>query len=80
MAAVTGQGDATITEGPPAQSLVVQIRGRDWFLLPLGAALLAFILIEKVNKSRGRALNRCLALAGALQWIFGILFVAGALL
>ena len=24
MAAVTGQGDATVTEGPPAQSLVVQ--------------------------------------------------------
>jgi 1,4-dihydroxy-2-naphthoate octaprenyltransferase len=63
-----------------AQSLVVQWRGRDTFLLPLAAALPALILIGRVSRSHGRELNRCLGLAGALQWAFGLLFVVGALL
>jgi 1,4-dihydroxy-2-naphthoate octaprenyltransferase len=60
-----------------AQMFVAEIRGRDWLLLPLAIAPLAFALISRVRTSRGRELNRCLAMAGALQWIFGILFVVG---
>jgi hypothetical protein len=33
-----------------------------------------------VWRSRGRELNRCLGMAGALQWSFGLLFVTGCLL
>jgi 1,4-dihydroxy-2-naphthoate polyprenyltransferase len=60
---------------------VAQIRHRDWLLLPLAAFPMALALINKtINKTKkavGRELNRCLALAGAMQWIFGILFVIG---
>lgn len=58
--------------------IIAELRHRDWLLLPLGAALLALELIRRVGKSTGRDLNRCLALAGAMQWLFGILFVCGA--
>jgi 1,4-dihydroxy-2-naphthoate octaprenyltransferase len=60
-----------------AQMFVAEIRGRDWLLLPLAIAPLSFALISRARTSRGRELNRCLAMAGALQWIFGILFVVG---
>ena len=43
--------------------------------LPLAIALLA-----RVYRSKGRELNRCLAMAGALQWAFSLLFLAGVLL
>ena len=43
--------------------------------LPLLALPLALLVIVCALRSSGRALNRCLALAGALQWAFGILFV-----
>jgi 1,4-dihydroxy-2-naphthoate octaprenyltransferase len=43
--------------------------------VPLAAALL-----WRVGKARGAALNRCLAMAGALQWTFSVLFAAGLLL
>ena len=58
--------------------IIAQLRHRDWLLLPLADAFLALELIRKVNKSTGRELNRCLALAGAMQWLFGILFVCGS--
>ena len=61
-----------------AAMFIAQLRHRDWLLLPLADALLALELIRRVNKSSGRELNRCLALAGAMQWIFGILFVCGS--
>ena len=51
-----------------------------WLLLPLLALPLGIALIVRVRSSRGADLNRCLALAGALQWAFGILFVVGCLL
>jgi 1,4-dihydroxy-2-naphthoate polyprenyltransferase len=51
-----------------------------WLLLPLLALPLGVALIMRVRHSRGTDLNRCLALAGALQWAFGILFVVGCLL
>jgi hypothetical protein len=36
-------------------------------------------VIVRSLRSRGAALNRCLALAGALQWAFGILFIIGTI-
>ena len=60
-----------------AVMFVAQFRGRDWMLLPLADAFLALALINRVKSSKGRELNRCLALAGAMQWLFGILFVIG---
>ncbi|HET8798385.1 MAG TPA: 1,4-dihydroxy-2-naphthoate polyprenyltransferase [Thermoanaerobaculia bacterium] len=51
-----------------------------WPLLVTLAALpLAFAVIVRSLRSRGAELNRCLALAGALQWAFGILFIIGTL-
>ena len=50
-------------------------------LLPRGfrgvlfAAPLALLVIACVLRSSGRALNRCLAFAGMLEWAFGIAFV-----
>lgn len=61
-----------------AVMVIAQLRHRDWLLLPMAGALLALELIRKVGKSSGRELNRCLALAGAMQWLFGILFVCGS--
>jgi 1,4-dihydroxy-2-naphthoate octaprenyltransferase len=43
--------------------------------IPLIALPLALLVIACAMRSRGRALNRCLGMAGALQWAFGILFV-----
>jgi len=63
-----------------AQMFVSDQRNRAWLLLPLGAAFIALSLITKVRTSHGRELNRCLAQAGALQWVFGILFVIGSLI
>ena len=48
--------------------------------LPLAALPLAIVLVRRVYAAAGRELNRCLAMAGALQWLFGILFVAGTLI
>lgn len=38
---------------------------------------LALAIVIRVYRSEGAALNGCLAMAGALQWAFGILFVIG---
>jgi len=48
--------------------------------MPMLAMILAIALLVRVTHSRGAELNRCLALAGALEWIFGILYVVGAAL
>jgi len=48
--------------------------------LPMLALIPALALLLRVARSRGVELNRCLALAGALEWIFGILYVLGAAL
>jgi 1,4-dihydroxy-2-naphthoate polyprenyltransferase len=55
------------------------MRDQYGLLLPLAALPLAVIVLVRVAKSRGVELNRCLAIAGALQWAFGILFVLGSL-
>src|SRR2546430_1281893 len=48
--------------------------------VPLLALTLVIMLLRSVGRSKGAELNRCLAIAGALQWAFGILFVIGTLL
>lgn len=48
-----------------------------WTLLALPLALL---LLVRVLRGRGAELNRSLAMAGALQWLFGVLFLAGSLI
>ena len=45
--------------------------------IPSLALPLAIMLIRRVQRSKVAELNRCLAMAGALQWAFGILFVIG---
>ena len=47
---------------------------------PLIALPLAFLVLRCVWRAKGAELNRCLLMAGALQWAFGVLFVIGALL
>jgi len=63
-----------------AQLFVAGAGNRSWLLLPLGAAFIALELINRIRRSRGRELNRCLAMAGGMQWAFGILFVIGSLI
>ena len=54
---------------------------RDWHLLvPVLTLPLAVALVTRVKHSEGAELNRCLGLAGALEWLYGITFVIGALL
>lgn len=55
------------------------MRDQYGFLLPLAALPLALMLLFRVRESSGAELNRCLGIAGALQWAFGILFVLGSL-
>jgi len=51
-----------------------------WLLVTLVALPLALGVILKVKRSRGAELNRCLAMAGGLQWAFGILFIIGCII
>jgi 1,4-dihydroxy-2-naphthoate polyprenyltransferase len=54
---------------------------RDWYLLvPLVTLPLAVVLVQRVKHSAGAELNRCLAMAGALEWLYGITFVIGAVI
>jgi len=59
---------------------IADLRHSKNLLLPMLALIPALLLLLRVARSRGAELNRCLALAGALEWIFGILYVAGAAL
>jgi 1,4-dihydroxy-2-naphthoate octaprenyltransferase len=62
-------------------AVIVVAYVRDWHLLtPLATMPLAVVLVQRVKHSDGRELNRCLALAGALEWLYGITFVIGALI
>lgn len=49
------------------------------YLLTLVALPLALLILVRVMRSRGAELNRALAMAGAYQWLFGLLFVGGSL-
>ena len=56
----------------------VALIGRTGLLLTLAALPFAAVVIARAMRSRGAELNRCLGLAGAVQWAFGILFVIGS--
>lgn len=61
--------------------LVMAWMRREWgFVLTLAALPLALVVIVRALRGRGAELNRALAIAGALQWVFGLLFVAGAMI
>ena len=62
-----------------AIALVAWMRGPYGLLLTAGALPLSIMLIVRAWKSRGPALNAALALGGAIQWLFGILFVLGSM-
>jgi 1,4-dihydroxy-2-naphthoate octaprenyltransferase len=54
---------------------------RDWhLLLPLVTLPIAVVVVQRVKQSEGAELNRCLAMAGALEWLYGITFVVGAVM
>lgn len=61
-------------------AVIAMLRSRVWLMLPLVALVLAAVVIRCAMRSSGAALNGCLAKAGAMQWLFGILFVVGTLL
>jgi len=63
-----------------AITAIAMMRGQRGLHLPLLALPLALALLARVWRSSGAELNRCLAMAGALQWLTGILFVAGCVL
>ena len=63
-----------------AVALMAWMRNQFGFLVTLVALPLAVLVVVKSMRSRGAELNRCLALAGVLQWMFGILFVAGSMI
>ncbi len=58
----------------------VALIGMPGLLVTLLALPLAIAVIVRVLRSRGAELNRCLAMAGALQWAFGLLFVVGSMI
>lgn len=62
-----------------AVCLIAWIQGRPGYLVTLVALPLAALVIVRVLRFRGRELNRALALGGALQWAFGLLFVIGSM-
>lgn len=57
---------------------IAYLRNRWTMMIPMLAIVLAIALLVRVARSSGAELNRCLALAGALEWLFGILYVIGA--
>lgn len=56
------------------------VRRSTTLLIPMLALIPALALLVRVARSRGAELNRCLALAGALEWSVGILYAIGAAL
>ena len=62
-----------------AAGIAVLLADRRLFL-PLLAAPVALALVHKVYRSTGAMLNRCLALASVLLWIFSLLFPVAVLL
>jgi 1,4-dihydroxy-2-naphthoate octaprenyltransferase len=59
-------------------ALLAWTRGQRALLLTLLALPLALVVIARAMRGRGVELNRVLAVAGALQWAFGLLFVIGS--
>jgi 1,4-dihydroxy-2-naphthoate octaprenyltransferase len=63
-----------------AVGVMAWMRSQWGLLLALGALPLAMFVIVRSFQGRGAELNRALAIAGGLQWTFGLLFVAGAMI
>ena len=63
-----------------AIALLAWMRSQWGFLLVLLALPLAGIVLARGLRGHGAELNRALAMGGALQWAFGILFVIGSLI
>jgi 1,4-dihydroxy-2-naphthoate polyprenyltransferase len=61
-------------------ALLAWRQGRLGLLLTLLALPWALLVIARSLRLRGAELNRVLAMAGALQWAFGVLFVIGSIL
>jgi 1,4-dihydroxy-2-naphthoate octaprenyltransferase len=59
-------------------AVMAWMRHEPTLLATLLALPLALIVIVRGLRGRGAELNRALAIAGALQWAFGLLFVAGS--
>ena len=59
-------------------AVIAYLRRSPALAIPMLALIPALALLLRVARSRGAELNRCLALAGALEWSFGILYVLGA--
>jgi 1,4-dihydroxy-2-naphthoate octaprenyltransferase len=59
---------------------IARLRSSWLLVIPILALLLAAALLVRVARGHGAELNRCLELAGMLEWIFGILYVVGAAL
>ncbi|HEX7707286.1 MAG TPA: 1,4-dihydroxy-2-naphthoate polyprenyltransferase [Thermoanaerobaculia bacterium] len=55
------------------------LRNQWGLLVTLFALPLAVVVIVSAFRHEGRVLNQSLARAGALQWLFGVLFVIGSL-
>lgn len=62
-----------------AVAIIAWMQNRWSYLLTLAALPLAIVVIVRSLRSKGVQLNKCLAIAGALQWAFGILFVIGSM-
>jgi 1,4-dihydroxy-2-naphthoate octaprenyltransferase len=62
-----------------AVGIMAWMLGQWALMLTLEALPLAFFVIARAFRSEGAELNRALAIAGGLQWAFGLLFVAGSL-
>jgi 1,4-dihydroxy-2-naphthoate polyprenyltransferase len=56
------------------------MRPQPGLLLVCGALPLAIFVIVRSFQGQGAELNRALAIAGGLQWAFGLLFVAGSMI
>jgi 1,4-dihydroxy-2-naphthoate polyprenyltransferase len=66
---------------PYAMAALVAWMYRDVrFLLVVLTLPIATLLVRAVYRNSGAALNGCLAMAGALQWAFSLLFALGAVL
>ncbi len=64
-----------------ASIVAIAWRDADWSLLLVLATMpLAAAIVLRVYRTTGAALNRALAMAGALEWLFSILFVIGCLI
>lgn len=73
--------EITLMALAPFLSILVIAWQRDWHYLGVLIALpLAIVLIRRVDRSTGAALNPCLAIAGMLEWAFGIAFVVASVL